>query len=275
MRNNKIFIIGYILTLFVFSCGEEEPALKKETNKHRRRVEIIDPPNYLIKYIEHPKDSDLLCKEDIKEAKRDIDKNDITYCYPTDACFAIFPRQIKQLKQLCKTYNLRFKYETVSGWGGTKGQTRGCYMGYMDKIIAEKYGVDFKEKLYKQADSLLGFSNDTIQSHRCDTKPEQIRYDIHTINVLFLLGDSLRNQLKPGKEGALPFMDISFYIDKEGIATGYFLENFNDQNEATNRKLKKQLLEVGIKFLKQNKYWEPGKINDQKVITEHNIRIQF
>jgi hypothetical protein len=70
-------------------------------------------------------------------------------------------RQEKQLRELCNSTSLLFDYELFS-CVGVSGQTSGCYGLYMDKIIAQKFGKNFKENLLKSADSIYIASHPTV-----------------------------------------------------------------------------------------------------------------
>ena len=70
-------------------------------------------------------------------------------------------------------------------------------------------------------------------------------------------------------------MDIGFYIDKSGNASGYFLNYFMDANSKSNQKFKDELFKIGVEQLKAIKHWETGFVNGQKVNTENNVRVYF
>ena len=72
-----------------------------------------------------------------------------------------------------------------------------------------------------------------------------------------------------------PFMDIGFYIDKKGNASGYFLNYFAIRGNESNQKFKDELFDFGVERLKQIESWEPGIVKGQKVNTENNVRVFF
>jgi hypothetical protein len=231
--------------------------------------------NPLAKYIKNPPESDTTCISEINEAKMLVEDGMIFFCYPMG--FSHELRQEKHLKKLCKQYGMMFYYEYFSDIVRI-GQTRGCFGAYMDKVIAEKFGAGFKQKLLDQADSIMLAVNDTVPYYSCDKEPE--RYDINnkryeSESLIARMPEELRKQLKADKYGDFPFMDIGFYIDKEGNTSGYFLNNFNYKGFQSNKNLKDELFDLGVEQLKEIKNWEPGIVNGQKVITEHNVRVYF
>src|ERR1700751_4065183 len=154
-----------LMTLFLFACGQN-----KNQDKQVSFIQPDNPENRLAKYIEKPSDKDSMCIKEIERAKRDISKGRIVFCMPMG--FGSFQlRQEEQIQQLCKKNNLVFEYETFSDVI-ISGQTQGCYGAYMDKVIQDKFGVGFKEKLLNKADGILLASNDTIVYYLCDKRPQ-------------------------------------------------------------------------------------------------------
>lgn len=241
------------LTFFLFACGHQ-------SSKDKFQKELIKS------------DNDSLCIKAIEKAKADLSNGRLVFCMPIGMGSSTL-RQEKQIRQLCKKNNIVFQYEPASDVIRT-GQTQGCYGAYMDKIIAEKFGINFKEKLLTQADSILLSSNDTIEYFLCDKRPQILGKD-EELTLEVKLNNKLSKQLKSDEEGKLPFMDINFYINKNGNPSGYFLYNFYNANNKSNEKFEDELFKAGVKSLKQYKHWEPGQVKGQKVITENNVRVYF
>lgn len=264
MRN----ITTLILTFLLFACGQKNPEDKKA------EVVLIDrPENRLEKYIQKPATTDSMCIKDIAKAKNDIANGKIVFGTPMG--FGTHRlRQEKQLRELCKTYNLVFDYE-MFGCVVYEGQTEGCYGAYMDKAIEDKYGKGFKEILLNRADSILLSNNDTIAYYLCDKRPQIPGKDDYETTLEATVPEKLSKQLKADKEGDLPFMDIGFYIDKSGNASGYFLNYFMDADSKSNQKFEDELFKIGVEQLKAIKHWETGIVRGQKVITENNVRVYF
>ena len=241
------------LTIILFACGYQSP-------RDKFQKELITS------------DNDSLCIKDIEKAKTDVKKGRIVFCMPMYPMSDLL-RNEKQIKQLCKKNNIVFDYEIFSDVISF-GQTQGCYAAYMDKIIAEKFGSNFKEKLLLQANNILLSSTDTINYSQCDNKPRILgKGEVSTLEVK--LNNKLSKQLKSDNKGHLPFMGICFYIDKNGNPSGYFLNFFSDADNRSNEKFKDELFKAGVKSLRQYKHWEPGRVKGQKVNTENNVRVYF
>jgi hypothetical protein len=264
LRNFTIFL----LTIFLFACGQKNPK-----DKEAQIASIDRPENQLEKYIQKPVNTDSMCIKDIERAKNDISKGRIVFCYPMGFGSHNL-RQEKQLRELCKRYRLIFNYEVFSDFI-IEGQTQGCYGAYMDKIIASKFGADFKQDLLEKADSILLAANDTIVYYKCDKQPQIPGKDDYETTLEAKVPERISKQLKADKEGDLPFMDIGFYIDKSGNASGYFLNYFMDADSKSNQKYKNELFNLGVEQLKEIKHWETGIVKGQKVNTENNVRVYF
>lgn len=109
----------------------------------------------------------------------------------------------------------------------------------------------------------------------CDKHPHLPGKDNYETTLEVKLNENLGKQLKFDKEGDLQFVDIGFYIDKQGSPSGYFLNYFSDANQKSNQKFQTELFHTGVDLLKQYKHWETGEVREQKVITENNVRIYF
>lgn len=256
------------MTIFLFACGQKNPK-----DKDVSIVSLDRPENQLEKYIQKPANTDSMCIEDIERAKNDVLKGRIVFCMPMGlGTFQL--RQEEQIRQLCTKNNIVFNYEMFSDVI-ISGQTQGCYCAYMDKVIEDKFGKGFKEKMLQKADSILLASNDTVEYFLCDKRPQIPGRDDYETTLEAKVPEKLRKQLKADKEGDFPFMDIGFYIDKSGNASGYFLNNFMDADNKSNQKYKDELFKIGVEQLKEIKHWETGMVHEQKVNTENNVRVYF
>ena len=217
--------------------------------------------------------NDSMCLKDIVEAKKDITSGKLVFCTPMSMGTHQI-RQEKPLTELCKTYNLVFDYE-MFGCIVYEGQTEGCYGAYMDKAIEDKYGKRFKKILLAKADSILLANNDTIVSYLCDRRPQIQGKNDYEMTLKVKVPEKLRKQLKSDKDGDFPFMDIGFYIDKSGTASGYSLSYFRDADNKSNQTYKDELYMFAVEQLKEIKHWEIGIVIGQSVNTENNIRVYF
>ncbi|MEO6722201.1 MAG: hypothetical protein ABIN67_17675 [Ferruginibacter sp.] len=267
---------AFLLLLLISDCtlilGQENPL---NIDSCGTFLYFTKSQSELSKYIDDPCSSDSLCTSEIEIAKRKVKSGTIAVCMPMSLGTNDL-RQETQIRELCRINKLSFEFELFSCIVN-QGQTPGCYGLYMDKIIAEKFGINFKQDLLKMADSLLVASNPTVYYSRCDTLPRlPNKEDIfESTEMEVSINSQLFKQLKPNTYGYYPGVDIGFYIDTMGIPTGYFISQFFVYEIESNRKFKNELCKIAINHVKQYKLWKPGIINGRKVKTEYNVRISF
>ncbi len=261
----KHLIIILILTL-VIACSQNK---KIET---QRNQQIPDR----IKYVSNPNSEDALCISEINKAKKDIAKGKIVFTQ-SFGFGASELRYEKELRQVCQEYGLEFGKETV-GCVEIEGQTQACYGDYMDKIIIEKFGVNFKEALHKKADSLflVNIQNKIVQYWYCDERPrlpgeeERISDDLPSIKVFDL--DIVKDK---SDYFGWPFFDLGFIVEKDSTISDFYIRSWVAQIDE-NEKFKDELYKRAVDYIK-NKYpkWLPGKVSGVPVRTDNNVRVCF
>jgi hypothetical protein len=214
-----------------------------------------------------------MCRDDIKQAEIDIANGRIYFCHPFGFGSHELPQE-SYLNELCLTHSLRFKEELISCVVFNE-QTQGCYGAVMDNFIALKFGKDFKERLYQQADSVLLAKSDTVDYYSCEKRPQIMGENNYETVFSIPLPRQLSKEVKMGKGNDMPFMDIGFYIDKSGIPSGFFINYFMDADHESNQKVKEDLFNIAIAQLKKVEAWEPGVYAGEKVNTEFNVRVFF
>lgn len=271
--NMKTIITIILIFLFAnISFGQNRSIEKDTCNTF---AYFLKSKEELLKYVDNPCPNDSNCLTEISKAKSEIATGKITFCMPQG--LMIFElRQEQQLRKLCKTKGLNFQYQLFDCFVNS-GQTDGCYGLYMDKVIANRFGGDFKMKLLKEADSLYVATNPMAYYTNCDTLPRLYNKDIDESTEMDVpIMSELFNKLKISMYGYYPQVDIGFYIDTAGIPSKYFLSQFfiyDDIEE--NIKFKSELTKIAFEHIKQFKIWKPGIILNQKVKTEYNVRISF
>jgi hypothetical protein len=239
--------------------------------------EIVDEID-IHKYILNPDLKDSICISDIKIAKEDVSNGKIVFTHPVGMSFG-YLRYEKELRILCAKYKLYFE-TSLLGDIIEDGQTQGCYGYYMDNIIKEKYGSDFKSKLYKTADSLYLVSiikyNKVISYNDCDTGPmvpDQHEYFGTFSPIIKISKPNIKKEKR--KYGGWPFLCIKFIIEKDSTVSNIQLNQFVAEHKE-NIKYKKELYDIALKYFKE-KYpiWIPGKIAGIPVRTKNEIRFYF
>jgi hypothetical protein len=194
-------------------------------------------------------------------------------------------RYEKELAALCRKQGLTYQLE-LGNCIYIEGQTDGCYKDYMDFMLREKYGRDFKIGLHHKADSLflINAANDTIISWDCDKEPTCIGKNVDTAEGIDLpvalplkerRDDWMSRDGKPTFTVYRSFMDIRFVIDKKGNVSNFHLSDFIPARKE-NEVYKERLFELAKKEIKKNySKWHPGEINGVPLNTFYFLRVQF
>ena len=271
----KTFVILILINL-LFSCKENEKTNtdEKVVAEFENQPEKFDP----IAYVSNPNKTDTLCLSEIEKAKSDIKKEGIV---KTQAVVFLYEhnRNENELKELCKSKGLKYDIDLI-GCVVFEGQTQGCYGSYMDKVLAENFGQNFKENMHKQADSLFLDNvikeNIAVQYWDCDERPrlpnekerssDYIPY-VTVKNIEIKQGDQQHNDW--------PFFDLGFIVQKDSTISNFYVSNYVP-NFKENENIENELFRIAVKHLKDNyPIWVPGKINGIQVKTDNNVRIHF
>jgi hypothetical protein len=212
------------------------------------------------------------CKEDILKARADVEAGQIKLLMPMSlGNFDL--RQERQLRKLCNSIGIIFDYELYS-CVGIGGQTKGCYSLYMDKILVTKFGPKFKESMLDKADSLHVATNPTVYFTYCDILPKLQNNVEIAADLRMTIDKDLLSKLKKCPYDDYPQVDVGFYIDTLGNASGFFVSQYNICEES-DYKYKKDLSKLVIDHVKSKGKWMPGSIRNRKLRTEFNTRVHF
>ncbi|NOS90818.1 MAG: hypothetical protein HOP30_02745 [Cyclobacteriaceae bacterium] len=232
-------------------------------------------------YLKKVSPTDTICLNDIKRAIRDSSGDSALFVFNVDG-FSTMLRYENELAQICKSNQLKFKLDIGTDIGYVD-QTTGCYQDYLDLILFEKYGKNFKPDLHKEANDLYLANHllDTISSWDCDIRPRCLSANTHTsISIVVDLPIKAHRKewvvdKKPMFAVYHPFMDLSVVIDKDGNTSGYQLVDFIPARRQ-NKKYKEQLLAIAIQEIKNKYYkWKPAEINGVLLNTTHVMRLEF
>ncbi|TKG89575.1 hypothetical protein EYV94_25070 [Puteibacter caeruleilacunae] len=231
-----------------------------------------------IAYVENPNKKDTLCISEINRAKHDIAQGKIVFTQS----FGFGSKSLryeKELRELCREKGLTFDVDLI-GCVVYEGQTQGCYGDYMDKIIIEKFGIDFKKNMHRLADSLFiqnaDLNNVVVSYWDCDEEPRLPSENKKTNDYLTTINVSeVDIEEDKSANGGGPFFDLGFIIEKDSTINGFYINNFVPNHEK-NEKFKSELFKIAVDYL-QEKYpiWVPGKINEVYVRTDNNVRLFF
>lgn len=239
-------------------------------------VDDIDLCKDMDKYISNPNSDDTLCINEIKKAKEDVSNGKVVFTQQVGFLYG-FIRYEKELEQLCKEKGLVYEVELISDVI-FEGQTQGCYGMYMDKIIEEKYGANFKEMMHQKADSLflenIQKQNEAVQYWDCDERPRLPNEKERKNDYLCTIFVKDINIKKSNEQyGGWPFFDFGFTIEKDSTISRFYIGSWVPELEE-NDKYKDTLSIITAQYILDNyPIWIPGKIDGEIVRTENNVRI--
>lgn len=227
-------------------------------------------------YITKPNVVDTTCILAINKAKTDIANGKIVFTHDYGFLFGDI-RYENELRQLCRKKGLIFDYDLISDVV-IEGQTEGCYGAYMDKVIAAKFGSNFKAFLHKKADSLFLLkttkNNRTVQYWDCDERPRLPKEKKRSTDDLPIIHiDKLA--IVESDSGSGPFFDLGFIVEKDSTVSNFHIRSWVPRAK-TNEKFKPMLYEIAVDYI-ETKYpkWVPGKVLGVPVRTDNNVRIYF
>ena len=225
-------------------------------------------------------EKDTTCLNDIKEAKIDIQKGKLVYCYTMGGLLYHGLRSEKELTLVLKQNNIEFRGVIVSDLVN-ENQTH-CYCSFMEEKIIEKYGEKFVDSLLNIADEkyLIEHINDTMYYADCDRRPNypndkddsgdwysEVMDNEIDKNIVYP-----KEYIKKPNHNSSAFVDIHFYVNKKGEAKiQSFWFNFDIK---TNNKFK-SYLESEIKKYIKTENWTPAQIRGENVNSDMNFRYQL
>ncbi len=265
----KTFII-LIFLLSLFSCLEKKEEQNDEFEIAEFKNERFDP----IAYVSNPDKTDSLCISEINKAKSDIEKEGIAFTQIIRFLSGHY-RYDKELKELCKQKGLVHKIDLMGC-----SIRRSCYGAYMDKVLIEKFGSDFKENMHKKADSLflqnVIKNKITVQYWDCDERPRLPSEKERTSDYIpYLQVENVKIKQGNAQYNDWPFFDLGFTVEKDSTISGFYSRNYVS-NFKENEVIEKKLFEIAVKHIKKNyPIWVPGTIKGIQVKTDNNVRMHF
>jgi len=261
---NKIMrtsLLGLLIIISAFAFSQQKMKV------------IVDYYNYKLKYIQEPDKNDSTCKNEINKAKQDIKAGKIVFCTPLGLLFGNI-RYEYELEEVVNKYKLKFNVDFISD-SRIIGQTQNCYATVMTNYINKKYGVNFREKLYREADSLyirkVITKNRIVDYWNCDIYPHILNevpkqdYEI-TLNI-----DSLHSPIDCRNA---TLIDITFVIELDSTTNNYTISNkvFGTKN---NEEYCQALQDYSINEVKKINRWCPGRLGNSNIRTRQNVRVFF
>ena len=237
----------------------------------------LSPEEFLRSYVKNPSLNDRMCKDDIKQAKKDLKK--YKNIYVTTSCFgcrrAPYADEIIEYaaKNHFKVINNDYSCVVIDG------QTKGCYKTMIDLKMEKIHGKDFRQKIERAAEELM------IRKIQAGTKVISI-YDLPEENMPYFIKEdkfikdeyilTVKTKLPLKYElHTSPFMDINFIVEKDGSISHLKNENWVSGFRA-NEKYKNELENIAKnKILADYSQWKPGKYKNTITRVVNNFRVHF
>lgn len=265
----------YLGILFITLCCKN-----KEDNSVKNKVETkeIILKNNDKKYLLNPAKSDSLCLSETKRAKYDIEMYKGVYvkviCFGCD--LKPFENEIIEILKLRK---FKLGIQDISCLT-FEGQTQGCYIGYVDMKMTEKFGINYKKIIEKDAEQLfiekLKTKNAIINAFHLELneRPKLLikynnldSYDEATVKTGIPLIAKYKNNYI--------FTDIELIVEKDGTITSVKAGAVvNDIAEV--KAYEKKLTLLALKTIKKDyNKWQPGSYKNTIARTKISIRTHF
>lgn len=269
MSKNIMKILHYLFfVLLLLGCKDHAKPMEEQ------------PPNrkeFLRSYVKNPNLNDRMCKDDIEQAEKDLEK--YKNIYVTTSCFG------------CKTspyadeiieYAAKQKIEVINDIYSCvvmEGQTKGCYKAMIDLKMERIHGKDFRQKIEHAAEELM------IQNIEAGTKILSI-YDLPEEDMPYFIKEgkfikdeyilTIKTKLSLKYElHTTPFMDISFIVEKNGSISHLKNENWVSGFKV-NEKYKNELENIAKnKILTDYSQWKPGKYKNTITRVVNHFRVHF
>lgn len=172
------------------------------------------------------------------------------------------PRYDEELRQVCKEFGFRTELEPMS----PDDVGRRCLYGYMDLVLAKKYGPDIKRRIHEKADSLFeAKAGDKYNTYwDCTTWPklpdeekrESYKFTVDTEDTAFAIDSDWNNW---------PKVSLGIFLNANGEIDKIVLEEYNP-GLPQNTSFKDQAFELAKKdFMSNYAQWDPCLIGSRSV----------
>lgn len=270
---NTFYALAIAILLSITGCAKHETTFPSMgTNCDQNPV----PDQKALDYLEHPDAIDTTCSGGLLRAEKDFADGKLAFSLEG---WGHRKRYQEELEKLCTAKGL-ILHSFNFGCLRYTGQTLGCYEGFMDKKIMERYGKDFKCQLINKADSIFLaktiINDDAVYSYYCDTGPIlPNEFYGNSYWVLFKNGEPF--ELKKKEDYAeVPNFQMKIVIGKNGTISRLSKSDREKLPYAPPNYfwLKDEVVEQVFDFIKKEyPVWKPGQIKGVPVRTIFNMNI--
>lgn len=267
-------LLYFLFSLFTISCKKQNEGSKINIDDKVEKINLIskssDP-----KYLQNPDKSDTLCLNDIERAKNDIKK--YHKLYVKTICFGCKDKPYDiEIEEVLKKRKIKKAIQDI-GCVVFQGQTQGCYMGYIQLKMKEKYGENYFLDIEKEAEDILiknvTENNKVISIYDLEDKEKPQIIDAYIESDYYI---TIKTDLPVtiNNDKSL-FADITFIIEKNGTISNFSVSTWVNEN-VVHEKFKQPLIDSAIKALKKDyNHWKPGNYKGNKARIENTLRVSF
>jgi len=226
-------------------------------------------------YLNNPDKTDTLCINSITKAKKDLTR--FKGVYVLTICLGCeIPVYLNELEEILKERDWAFETDEI-GCVIHEGQTQGCYKGYINEQMIEKFGSDYSEAIEKEAENRflqkVQDQDKIIYYLDLEEREQPVYKGKGTALENGTLYITVPSTLIPNVEDVK--MAISFIVEKDGTQTHFKLEHWFP--EAKELELLKEELQLkALETIRKEYYhWSSGTYKKHKVRSKITLDIQF
>ena len=272
----KHYFILFVFFFLIISCKKNTEVINTSRSDTTKIVKLPPPLDYA-KYMKNVPKSDSLCNSEIERAKDDLSKYNGVYVQTI--CFGCdFKPYEDEIKEVLKKKKFKLGIQDL-GCEIYEGQTRGCYIAYIDLKMKEKYGENYKSEIENDAIKILikNINNNnkiiSIYDLEQNEKPKILNPKIAIENDY---STTIKTDLPINRKSMhYLFTDIEFIVEKDGTISNIKQTNWVNE-KGIDEKYKQDLINLAIHTLKKDyNNWKPGTYKGNKSRIQNNLRISF
>lgn len=266
-----------IFCLIIFSCKHNNVSSENEQEiEGLVEIETVEFKSNDVEYLKNPDEADTMCINSIKRAQKDLKENEGVFveaiCYGCKS--EIY---LDELKEVLKKRNFKFTSEDF-GCVFFEGQTKGCYLGYVNMEMKKKFGASIFDSIHKEAEYLflknITSGNKLVSEFDLEEKdrPQTLNQNDNISEEHLTLYTTI--PIHVWSHQTL-FLDLNFVVEKDGLLSGFEAGNWII-DEKENEKFKDELFNFTVAEIK-SKYnkWKPANYKGNKIRSQKSLRVHY
>lgn len=261
---NQMKYLLLVIILLMISCTDQSTEKAEKLNEQGLMEEDSLPPPPP-PFREHIDRNDESCLSEVERAKADAKKGILVY-----SKYGVIKRHDEELEELLKKFNIVYK-----PLGMNCEADINCYGGYMDSLIAAKYGEAFMSSLSEMADHMFEarWATKTYEYWDVDVEPKYGNVSPDTF-ILKKLTFPKGWDYEPMR-GERQFIDAEFVIDTTGAVSDIKVGDFSYNLKSSNEKYLVYLQREIKSIIEEMNPWQPALFNARKVKSWYLVDINL